>query len=344
MHDVRLGRFFAVDPAYKKYPFFTPYQFGANEVIHAKELEGLENCLDPNPVQATDKHTIDHTTGIAFLNGAWSWIEGKVNYLHLNAQVGGMLWNVDSKNTTYNVGATIDRVMYLEEDGTVRNFDKTAAARLETIGQMGKHILEAEKESLQQAIAQEGGNVNNGVAFYLGEQAIPIVIDAAITKGFNKFVYLDKVGDFSAHLKRLDDAAPSVSKINITYAGAYEGIGGKTWAYVDGNAIGFYEMKGGAMTLELNIPNKMKGQGLGTQVFKDAVDELDKFKGKWVRSDIYEKGISDNLLEYNQNISAGMSKSNAAWNTWTGRQAKSNGFNNVTITPTENGVDVLFTK
>ncbi len=43
MHDPRLGRFFAVDPLYKDYPELTPYQFAANQVIHAVELEGLEN-------------------------------------------------------------------------------------------------------------------------------------------------------------------------------------------------------------------------------------------------------------------------------------------------------------
>ena len=42
MHDPRVGRFFAVDPLTKKYPFYSPYQFSGNKVIHAIELEGLE--------------------------------------------------------------------------------------------------------------------------------------------------------------------------------------------------------------------------------------------------------------------------------------------------------------
>ena len=42
MHDPRIGRFFAVDPLASKYPWYTPYQFSGNKVIHAVELEGLE--------------------------------------------------------------------------------------------------------------------------------------------------------------------------------------------------------------------------------------------------------------------------------------------------------------
>jgi len=45
MHDARLGRFFAVDPLASKYPHYTPYSFSGNKVIHAVELEGLEESL-----------------------------------------------------------------------------------------------------------------------------------------------------------------------------------------------------------------------------------------------------------------------------------------------------------
>jgi len=42
MHDPRVGRFFAVDPLEKSYPFYSPYQFSGNRVIDVAELEGLE--------------------------------------------------------------------------------------------------------------------------------------------------------------------------------------------------------------------------------------------------------------------------------------------------------------
>jgi len=42
MHDPRLGRFFAVDPLFRKYPYNSPYAFSENRVIDKRELEGLE--------------------------------------------------------------------------------------------------------------------------------------------------------------------------------------------------------------------------------------------------------------------------------------------------------------
>ncbi|MFH6996045.1 RHS repeat-associated core domain-containing protein [Flavobacterium sp. FlaQc-48] len=42
IHDPRIGRFFAIDPLTKKYPWYTPYSFSGNKVIQFVELEGLE--------------------------------------------------------------------------------------------------------------------------------------------------------------------------------------------------------------------------------------------------------------------------------------------------------------
>jgi RHS repeat-associated protein len=42
MHDSRIGRFFAVDPLDKEYPWNSPYAFSENNVIDMIELEGLE--------------------------------------------------------------------------------------------------------------------------------------------------------------------------------------------------------------------------------------------------------------------------------------------------------------
>lgn len=46
MEDPRLGRFFAVDPLVKKFPFWAPYAFSANMPIQFRELEGLEIGVD----------------------------------------------------------------------------------------------------------------------------------------------------------------------------------------------------------------------------------------------------------------------------------------------------------
>lgn len=43
MHDPRIGRFFAVDPLFREYPWNSPYAFSENRVIDSYELEGLES-------------------------------------------------------------------------------------------------------------------------------------------------------------------------------------------------------------------------------------------------------------------------------------------------------------
>ena len=42
MSDPRLGRFWSIDPLSSKYPYWSPYGFSGNIVIHAYELEGRE--------------------------------------------------------------------------------------------------------------------------------------------------------------------------------------------------------------------------------------------------------------------------------------------------------------
>lgn len=58
MHDPRIGRFFAVNPLTSKYPYYTPYSFSGNKVIHAVELEGLEDkVLYTIEYEGVDSHT-----------------------------------------------------------------------------------------------------------------------------------------------------------------------------------------------------------------------------------------------------------------------------------------------
>ena len=50
MHDPRLGRFFAMDPLFKSFPWNSPYAFSENRVIDGIELEGRERI----PVQVAE--------------------------------------------------------------------------------------------------------------------------------------------------------------------------------------------------------------------------------------------------------------------------------------------------
>ena len=59
MHDPRIGRFFAVDPLSDTYPFWSPYAFSGNQVIHSVEIEGLEVEVNLNYKDASFKITRD---------------------------------------------------------------------------------------------------------------------------------------------------------------------------------------------------------------------------------------------------------------------------------------------
>lgn len=50
LHDPRVGMFFATDPLFTKYPWYSPYQFSGNRLIDMEELEGLE----PAPSEARE--------------------------------------------------------------------------------------------------------------------------------------------------------------------------------------------------------------------------------------------------------------------------------------------------
>ena len=54
-YDPQTGRFWSVDPLFKDYPWNSTYCFAENDVIRAKDLEGLEKLIvnNPNAYEAT---------------------------------------------------------------------------------------------------------------------------------------------------------------------------------------------------------------------------------------------------------------------------------------------------
>ena len=65
MHDPRVGRFFAVDPLFRAYPFNSPYAFSENRVIDAIELEGGEKLLIAPTFLDEDKSLVKVADGIS---------------------------------------------------------------------------------------------------------------------------------------------------------------------------------------------------------------------------------------------------------------------------------------
>ena len=97
--------------------------------------------------------------------------------------------------------------------------------------------------------------------------------------------------------------------------------------------------------MDLNIPSDLQGKGLGSAIFKDAIKSTNakKFTATWIKSLDYENGSSINLQRYNNALKT-MSPEQAAWETWSGQQAKQFGLKNVSIRQLKSGVEATFTK
>ncbi|WP_228428608.1 DUF6443 domain-containing protein [Chryseobacterium daecheongense] len=123
----------------------------------------------------------------------------------------------------------------------------------------------------------------------------------------------------------------------------------KTIVHANNIQVGIIDYAGMASTgvkLEINLAKDMQGMGIGSKIFSTAVEEASVFEANWVKSSrLYpETGMSNNLIQYNNAVQKGLSTTEAAWSTWSGGQAKINGFNNVTVKPMENGIKATFTK
>ncbi|MDH6254461.1 hypothetical protein M2347_004188 [Chryseobacterium sp. H1D6B] len=119
----------------------------------------------------------------------------------------------------------------------------------------------------------------------------------------------------------------------------------KTVAYSSNTQVGVIDYAGSAVKIEINLSKDMQGMGIGSKIFSTAVEDASAFEANWVKSiNLYQKGISDNLIQYNNAIQKGASPTEAAWSTWSGNQAKTNGFNSVNVQPMQNGIKATFSK
>ena len=58
MHDPRLGKFFAVDPLSKDYPYNSAYAFSENKLIQCIELEGKQAIMITGFINSTDNNQL----------------------------------------------------------------------------------------------------------------------------------------------------------------------------------------------------------------------------------------------------------------------------------------------
>ena len=103
VEDARLGKFFSVDPLFKKYVSWSPFQFGGNQVIKSRELEGLEPEVDLTPTVS-----LSATTGKKFSVRATATITasatGKFGQAKTDLSIGGYIGGLGTSKFTNNVG------------------------------------------------------------------------------------------------------------------------------------------------------------------------------------------------------------------------------------------------
>ena len=109
MHDPRVGRFFAVGPLTKKYPWNSPYAFSENRVIDGVELEGLE-YLRFDKVKDLDNSLISYYHNNGGLN--FPVVEYKGNKYY---NLGFHLKNSNSERITEWIYTKIDPVFPIKD-------------------------------------------------------------------------------------------------------------------------------------------------------------------------------------------------------------------------------------
>ncbi len=130
MEDTRIGRFFAVDPLFRDYPWYSPYQFAGNTPIEAKELEGLESWhtsgtdnQNERPFYINENGKGSHAGPLASQNAT------DLGYTHY-----GIMEEETHKASTLNTSTTYKNYMKDHEalrtqiyyrDGGTQNYDYT---------------------------------------------------------------------------------------------------------------------------------------------------------------------------------------------------------------------------
>jgi hypothetical protein len=100
---------------------------------------------------------------------------------------------------------------------------------------------------------------------------------------------------------------------------------------------------------DFNIPNELKGQGLGSIVLEDAVKYYNiksptykGIRGRWESGNPnYVDGISDNFKAFKDATLANKTPEQAAFETWTGKQAQKHGFKKAKVVTDDNNLVII---
>jgi RHS repeat-associated protein len=186
MHDPRLGRFFAVDPLFKDYPWNSSYAFSENKVIHAIELEGLESFALFTNVAGLFKAVFNSSS---IRHGSTP----EIVFVCENSD--GLQFLVKRKMTTGEIAVN---------KNLINKVTKIAANQTDNSRKVGNYFARATPVDGELEVNLAVGSPNtvtndvNGSCGYTGAESINLAIASAADKGTIVFNHYGKyINDFS---------------------------------------------------------------------------------------------------------------------------------------------------
>jgi RHS repeat-associated protein len=150
IYDVRIAKFFSVDPITADYPELTPYQFSSNTPIWAIDMDGLE-AYYTSPTQVFYQGCADITEGLA---NAWDKFTGFFvsHKVEVEIEKSKSTSILTTKETTVDVGGNMQSYIRAGRYSSSNTMPKLKLSDVYDIKVKSETKVELKKKA-------EGGNV-----------------------------------------------------------------------------------------------------------------------------------------------------------------------------------------
>jgi RHS repeat-associated protein len=106
IYNPSLGRFLSVDPLFKSYPWYTPYQFAGNKPIWAIDLDGLEEKIVTSYLDASGKKITTVLKSSDYNISDWKLIQSSLfGSYSIHEKTTGYNWTSGFKNYVLGMGS-----------------------------------------------------------------------------------------------------------------------------------------------------------------------------------------------------------------------------------------------
>jgi len=167
MHDSRMGRFFAIDPLFKDYPWNSPYAFSENIVIDHIELEGLEKAKPDGSADLNSQKPLTTTLSGSLLNQSIEeYKKTKPNEINKNENKTNQEKNNKSESNNLNSISTASNLGIVVSEG-INKLNNSNSNNFSTGTKTGVGIVLTTIE-----IIQNTSSVYNAVSNYSNSQTL----------------------------------------------------------------------------------------------------------------------------------------------------------------------------